>query len=85
MLQVQLLSVRVHRELERPLHSSASLSEDSKNEWGPCEELSTLSPNPEDKLLLLRDRKTEESKWGNPKLLGRPSLFKVVPLTVEST
>lgn len=65
MLQVQLLSVRVHRELERPLHSSASLSEDSKNEWGPCEELSTLSPKPEDKLLLLRDRKTEESKWGN--------------------
>lgn len=62
-VQVQLLSVRVHRELERPLHSSASLSEDSKNEWGlSWEELSTLPPKPEDKLLL-RDSKTEESRW----------------------
>lgn len=67
MLQVQLLSVRVHRELERPLQSSASLSEDSKNECGPCEELSTLSPKPEDKLLL-RERENRGVKVGNKRL-----------------
>lgn len=64
-VQVQLLSVRVHREPRYPLHSSVSLSEDSKNKWGlSCEELSTLPPKPEDKLLL-QDRKTERERGQN--------------------
>lgn len=61
-VQVQLLSVSVHRELEEPLHSSVSLSEDSKKELGlSCEQLSTLPPKPEDKLLL-QDRENRGVK-----------------------
>lgn len=59
------MSARVQREPERPLHSSGSRSEDSKNEWGlPCEDPSMLPPKPEDKLMM-EDRKDSRSQVGN--------------------
>lgn len=70
---------------ERQLHSSGSLSDVSKNGMGlPCDELSTLSPKPDEELLL-QEGKTRVGFVTRQVPSVQTILLSEVPFTVRFT